>query len=286
MDDKQQLEAIKSHVFDSWAKDLINTPPKIDPWQKEQVGPKNDGPYRDGYAKMPIKEVGEPLLSLNQYGVSNNEYYLEKVYDELLRGNKVYLPLVENRIIWPFVWVRQSLAERLAKADALLRKHDLFLKVISGWRHPLINQIAKEEAGKRLNLDEAERLFAKVSDNLNQSPTPHSTGAAVDTQVYSLQSFRQLSPNYPGDEYSFYNLETKEDPSEIETIKKGVRRILYHVLCTPGVCLAENEIFTIHPGEYWHFGDGDPLSAFLNQEAVAKFGYIEPPKDFRITRFS
>lgn len=275
-----------THTFDPWAQDLMNTPPLIDEWQKEQVGPKNNGPYRTGYQNLPIKENNEPLVPLGFYGVSFAEYYLDKVYDYLLDGNDSFLPLIEHRVIWPFVWVRQTIAERLVRADALLRSHGMFLKVVSGYRSPIVQELAKSEVTKKLGAEEAKRLFAATAVNEVKVVSPHATGAALDIQLYSLSTFTNLSQSSRNEEFGFYNLETASKLDGDLEVKKKVRRILYHVLCTKDICFPENETFTIHPGEFWHFGYGDPLSCYLKQDPFAIYGPIEPPKDYRITSFS
>ncbi len=275
-----------THTFDSWTQRLMDTGPVIDGWQRKQVGPKNDGPYRTGYQNLPIHETNEPLVPLGYYGVSFAEYYLDKVYDYLLDGNNVFLPLVEQRIIWPFVWVRQSIATKLVRADALLRSHGLFLKVVSGWRSPIVQELAKDEATKKLGIDAAKRLFAATRVSKAQVISPHATGAALDIQLYSLETFKNLSASDKNDEFGFYNLEIKPDLTKENEMKKKIRRILYHVLCTPDICFTQTETFTIHPGEFWHFGYGDPLSSYLMKQPFAKYGATEPPKNYRITSFS
>jgi hypothetical protein len=61
------------------------------------------------------------------------------------------------------------------------------------------------------------------------------------------------------------------------------RRILYHVLCTQGIVFDRQEdLFVEHPGEYWHFGDGDPLSAYLRREEFARCGLLEPASGARL----
>lgn len=276
------VSKIDKHSFDSWSKDLMNTPPVINEWQNQQVGEKNDGPYRKGYQELPIKENGDPLVNAAAYGVISWDYYLNKLFDELLNNNKEFLPAFENRLLFPFAWIRKSIAVRLQKADKLLRQHDFYLSLNSGWRHPNIQQIARDLATKRAGTEVANQLFS----NPQTGVSPHSTGGACDVQLWSLQTGDHLDFTYLGDDYGFYNLELKKDLDDSEKKKREIRRILYHVLCTPSVCLTKREVLTIHPGEYWHFGDQDPLSAYLKGQPFAEHGPIEPPKDFRITRFS
>lgn len=268
-----QTRNIKAHEFDDWAKELMETKPIINQWQLEQVGTKNEGPYRDGYQNMIVEECGEQLVNCAEYGLVSKDYYINKFYDGLVNQDQTYLPLILERKLFPFAWLRESVVKKLVRADQLLRQHGLFLVVNSGWRHPDTQKQAIDKAATTMGTKDTERLFAKVI-------SPHSTGGAVDVELWSLQDKvlgKSLSFSFAGDEYGFYNYETSNNLNENELIKRRVRRILYHVLTREGL--------TIHPGEFWHFGDGDPLSAYLSQNKFAKFGLIEPPKDYLLTHF-
>jgi hypothetical protein len=104
-------------------------------------------------------------------------------------------------------------------------------------------------------------------------------------ELWSLQINKPLSFSYPGDLIGFYELEMKNNLSPIEKTKRDVRRILFHALTTSGICLDERETFIIHPGEFWHFGSGDPLSAYLARQKFAKYGETKPPKNYKICPF-
>lgn len=269
-----QIRNIKMHKFDVWVKELMETKPIVDEWQLEQVGTKNEGSYRDGYQNMPVKECGETLVNCAEYGLVSKDYYMNKFYDGLVNLDETYLPLILERKLFPFAWVRESVAKKLVRADQLLRQHGLFLVVNSGWRHPDTQKEAINKATVTMGTKDVDRLFAKVI-------SPHSTGGAVDVELWSLQNDsigKSLSFSFAGDEYGFYNYETRENLNENELIKRNVRRILYHVLTKEGL--------TIHPGEFWHFGEGDSLSSYLNQNKFARFGLIEPPKDYLLTHLN
>jgi len=260
-----------SHKFDNWAKSLFNKKPTLDKWAYQQVGAKSDGPYRDKYRQLPIKECGEELVNSSVYGLVNKDYYLNKAYDLFIRNNDDFLPLIKNRKLYPFAWIRKSIAQKLQQADILLRKHDLFLSLDSGWRHPLVQSLAAQQAKSKLGEKEVRRMFSPNYKNPVTNPTPHNTGGACDVGLWSLQSQKRLVF------YNFCTLELKPEKnlSKLDKVKKSARRLLFHVLSSTGL--------TIHPGEFWHFGDGDPLSAFLNKQPYAKFGYIEPPTDYQFT---
>jgi len=271
------IDNFSSHRFDLWSQSLFNKKPTLDMWAYQQVGTKNDGPYRDKYRQLPIKECGEELVNSSVYGLVNKDYYLNKAYDLFIRGDEAFLPLIKDRKVYPFAWIRKSVAVKLQQADALLRKHNLFLSLDSGWRHPSVQSLAAQQAKAKLGEKEVRRMFSPNHKNPVASPTPHNTGGACDVGLWSFQSQKRLAFSYPGDDYNFYTLELKPEKhlSKLDKDKKFARRLLFHVLTSTGL--------TIHPGEFWHFGDGDPLSAYLNKQPFAKFGYIEPPIDYQFT---
>src|SRR3989344_9516435 len=176
-DNKKQANRISLHKFDSWSLELMNKPYKFDKWACGQVGENNEGVYREGYQNLPVKDNGEELVSCSDYGLVSKDYYLNVFLDEVKQKSDLLMPLLQNKQLFPFAWVRQTVAQRLMKVDMFLRSHDLLLVVNSGWR---------------------------------------------------------------GD-----------------------------------------EVFTVHPGEFWHFGDGDPLSAYLKRFEYAKYGYIRPNANYK-----
>jgi len=77
----------------------------------------------------------------------------------------------------------------------------------------------------------------------------------------------------------------KKKTTFAEKTKRKIRRVLFHCLTTPGICLNRKDICVIHPGEFWHFGSGDPLSAYLSQEKFARYGETKPPNNYKICPF-
>lgn len=147
--------------------------------------------------------------------------------------------------------------------------------VNSGWRDTSVQSVAKSLISKEFGNPYAVMAIAAGL------VTPHSTGGACDLELWSLQIRQPLSYSYPNDLINAFILEQKTDLNKADLIKRRIRRILFHVLTTPEVCLSPSETLTIHPGEFWHFGDGDPLSAYLNREKFARYGHTRPPQDFK-----
>ena len=276
------MDQCLGHMFDGWARDLMSTPPVIDKWQVEQLKADIvDGPYRDEYRKLPIVDNGEPLVACSNYGIVSKDYYFNKLAD----GEMVFFPALEKKLFYPVAWLRKTVAESLQKADRLLRGHGLFLVVNSGWRHPQVQELAIEWSKKFHGEKETTRRYANVDPNRPKSVVPHQTGGACDLELWSLLLNKSLTRMKKNDEIRFYELEMKNNLTNDETERRFVRRILFHVLTTPKVCLDEKHVFLIHPGEFWHFGFGDPLTAYFRHEPCAIYGSIEPPRDYNMYSF-
>lgn len=260
--------------------EIKNTPIKLDDWMIEQIGVDNGGPYKDAYPKIPVRDSNIPLVSVSDYGIVSSDYYL----GEYLSGKEYLESAVKEGLLKSFAYLRQTHIERLKVVDEFLRKHGYFLHVQSGWRHPRIQEIVKKEFARINGEDQANRMFAPVIEGA--APPPHATGAAFDLEVRSLKYGRRQELYYAVNGKQIYgahdleriasnSLEVSDDELAKEVIKN--RRVLFHCLCTLGVVFTnEDDLFTSHPGECWHFGDGDPLSAYLNKEPFARFGLAVP----------
>lgn len=262
---------------------LRQRPIPIDPWMNDQVGDVNDGPYKVLYPLMAVAEktVGE-LVDISTYGIVSSDFYL----DQLMLGDGYLTPGLEGQLFWPRALLRESHAKRLAEVDAYLRGRGLFLFVVSGWRHPDVQKLVHDNYAAKHGEVAASRMFAPMQPG--SSPPPHATGAAVDIEIWSLESRKRLEMYCAinGEQiYSAYKLERMiaESPDLLkdELVCDSVmnRRILFHVLCSQGVVFNEKKaLFCNHPGEFWHFGDGDPLSAYLSRQQAAQYGLALPSK--------
>ena len=254
---------------------LKKTPIPIDRWKYQQVGKFNDGPYKKEYPKIQVTECGEPLVNISEFGLVSSDFYL----DEYLAGKSYLGEGISKNLFYSKALLRQSVAQRLQKVDGFLRSQGYFLHIQSGWRHPDIQSLVKGEYAKENGQEAADKLFAPVINGA--APPPHSTGGAFDLEIRSLSDGLRQELYYVHEGrhiYGSYYLE--EIATDIASISLELinilenRRMLYHILCTPDVCLSEDEVFCCHPGECWHFGDGDPLSSYLSRHNVAKFGFV------------
>lgn len=263
-----QVSRILQHNFDDWTRGLMEARPLLSDRHRQLVFGSNTSSYRSQYADVAIRENGEPLVDCAEYGLVSREFHLTK----LCQGERMFMTAVERGILYPTVRVRRSIAAALGRVDQRLRKHGLFVFVMSGWRSPELQRIAIDWASSKFGEASASRRFA------TPATTPHATGGACDLELYSLQCMESLTKVDEGDDISFYGPELKEVSSEQERLKRGVRRILYHAVTTGRVGLSADERLTIHPGETWHFGRGDSFTALLRDEPFAIYGPLDDVK--------
>lgn len=251
---------------------LRNTPINIDRWAYEQVGKRNDGPFKNNYQNLAVRECGESLIDINIFGLSGEDYYFKKFSDKK--------SMLTKKMIAKKVFLRKSHAERLGRADKYFRENGLFLHIVSGWRHPELQKIIKEEYAKKFGQEKASRLFASIDRNV---PAPHSTGASFDLELREVSTDKKIEMDVYFENEKIPSLYWAEElfaegrlcSSNTEAVKN--RRILYHALCSARVVFKKsNNLFVAHPGEYWHYGDGDTLSAYLKKEPFIKYGIVYP----------
>ncbi|MFA6014117.1 MAG: hypothetical protein WC742_03545 [Gallionellaceae bacterium] len=268
-------------IFTAEIEKLRNSPIPVDVWKDIQVGKDNTGPYKQNYPNVAINErLVDPLVDVSRYGLVSSDFYM----DQLIGGDNDLISLFNKRLLWTRAWLRTSHACRLARVDNYLRRNNLFLFVASGWRHPDLQTIITMNFAAKHGEEEARRMFAPVT--AGKAPPPHSTGAAFDLEIWSLETGSRLEMYYKKDDKNIYNaylmerMSTEASGMSVDTSFTTAlmnRRILFHVLCTKGVVFdSEQETFCNHPGEFWHFGDGDPLSAYLSQQPTARYGLIYP----------
>jgi D-alanyl-D-alanine dipeptidase len=268
------------------AEKLRNRPIVVDEWAYKMVGQRNEGPFKRLYQELRVlperDKKNNELVDVSRLGIVNRDYYFEKCIGV---GNKCNKFSAEG-IIFPYILLRKSHAKRLLKADCYLRKIGLFLNIVSGWRHPKLQQMIKDDYAKKHGKEVANRLFASIDKKV---PPPHSTGAAFDAEVRYLESGNVLNTvvKYKGEKVnSIYwgeellkkgKLKNKADQEAVLN-----RRILYHILCTKNILFtSERDLFFVHPGEYWHYGEGETLSSFLARKRSIRCGLIYPVLDIK-----
>lgn len=184
------------------------------------------------------------------------------------------------------VWLRRSVAERLAKVDARLGEAGLQLVLFDGWRsrelqahmHDVWVPAALRQrfpAMSEAEIAERTGLYWAAPTVDPERPAPHATGAAVDLTLRWRESRQPLWMGCLFDETSalaapdHFERQSGEDVAFSHEEARRNRRLLYGVMTEAG--------FACHPGEWWHYSFGDQMWARLTGAASAVYGLAELP---------
>lgn len=114
------------------------------------------------------------------------------------------------------------------------------------------------------------------------TPPPHSTGGAMDITLLDVKgdwvfmgsAIDELSPRSQPDYFAAIAAHPTADPHDREQAQLAHqhRQLLHEIMVTAG--------FERHPGEWWHFCQGDQMWAWLKQQqgedqAVARYGRLD-----------
>lgn len=230
----------------------------------------------------------EPLVDISLYGIAGQSYYS--------RPNNATGDAVPD-IAKP-IFVRQSIAERLAAINYSLQINEVIeqifgrpveLYIDEGLRptteqarlyddvfpqliRKLHSSYSPEEVLKRRD----ELIASPATDDM--TPTPHSTGAALDVRLryadadlgYVPKSLLPMGQGIDSSAPDYYERQ-KNLTAAHETIRN--RRVLYWVM--RGALLDDDSGFICNPTEWWHWSHGDQLWAALTEAPAAFFGASE-----------
>jgi D-alanyl-D-alanine dipeptidase len=233
-----------------------------------------------GYRDLPIAFNGaankEPLVALNAFGVSGENFYAQP-------RNPPYYAIIPGSI--ETLSLRKGAAERLRDVNTRLAASDLELFVFDAWRPQAVQAyfhdrwLPAELRKRRPQISDAE-LAAEVTNYWAapstgaDAPSPHATGAAVDLTIrwkggdplWMGSLFDDASPlahtarfetETCAEAFSFSNEEARAN-----------RRLLYWLMVDAG--------FASNPSEWWHFSFGDQMWAKLRNEPEALYAGAEP----------
>lgn len=214
---------------------------------------------------------GEAVVEARQAGLAGENFYAGT-------RNPPYWRRVDGAT--DKLWLRQSVADKLARIDARLATaglelflfdawrpravqayfHDVWMPQELKWRDPSLQGAALTE--------EVERYWAAPTDNPD-SPAPHATAAAVDLTLrwkngdalwtgslfddVTALAHRDRFENLDAENFSFSDQEARAN-----------RRLLHWLMAEEG--------FAGHPDEWWHFSWGDQMWAALTGAASAHYG--------------
>ena len=234
---------------------------------------------RQGYRRHPIDNAhplhAEPLVDLTEYGIAGLNHFAHA-------GNPPYHRAFPGAI--PQLLLRRSVAERLAKVDAGLRRDGLKLFVHDAYRPTAVQAYAHDvwmperlrEADPSL---QGEALTAAVEQYWARpttdaaSPSPHLTGGAVDLTLASAGSGQCLFMGSIFDELTETghtdHFEKFEPVSYSDAEARANRRRLYWAMIDAGFC---NQ-----PYEWWHYSWGDQMWAKLTDASAAWYAAAQLP---------
>jgi D-alanyl-D-alanine dipeptidase len=237
---------------------------------------------RKGFrSRIPITRdnrlFGEEVVEARSAGLKGENFYAGD-------RNPPYWHKVEGAT--DKLWLRRSVAEKLARVNQRAGSAGLELFLFDAWRPRAVQAYFHDVwmprelkrrhpslAGAALT-EEVERYWAAPSDS-DASSAPHATAAAVDltlrwrngdplwmgslfddvTALANRDRFEDLSP----ENFSFSDQEAQAN-----------RRLLHWLMAEEG--------FAGHPDEWWHFSWGDQMWAALTGEAAAHYGMAVIPE--------
>ena len=226
---------------------------------------------KKGFRDYPIGAArSEPMVELGALAIAGENYYWSQ-------KNPPYWRRIEGAT--PKLMLRESVAAKLAKANARLAEAGLELFVFDAWRPRAVQAYfhdvwMPEEIRKRrpdlsgdVLMREVERYWAAPSQN-DARPAPHATGAACDLSIrwkggdllWMGSIFDDVTDLAHRDRFESANAEMCFSDEEA----RANRRLLHWVMNEQG--------FEGHPDEWWHFSYGDQLWAALSGALAAIYG--------------
>lgn len=174
------------------------------------------------------------------------------------------------------------------KIDDALRSYDTQVFAYEVAWPAVIRKINPGITDEALQL-ELPKYIAKPKTDI--TPTPHLTGGAVDVALVNMQTGERFNRGHQGgaikgtaypDFHEGYHL--VEGESDIENIEGQApvadvrseivksRRVLYWAMTNAGLY--------VNPHEIWHYGIGDPLSAYVSGTGRPYYGIATLPKGY------
>ncbi|MFF7146338.1 M15 family metallopeptidase [Streptomyces nodosus] len=207
-------------------------------------------------AAIPVAECGERLVDVH-------------------RGGSLLVDARKQDPADAFMYLRESVSERLLKAQAMLPSH-LRLLFVEGYRPPALQREYFEEYAGQLRAAHpdwsAEQIRSAASRYVSPPEiAPHSAGAAVDLTLADVEG-REL------DMGTRMNSDPEEsegacytDAANISEEARANRRLLGTVLTAAGL--------VNYPTEWWHWSFGDRYWALITGKAKALYGPMEINSD-------
>lgn len=213
-----------------------------------------------------VEVRGAGIAGANHYNLANNPPYYVSVPGSIAE-----------------LYLRKTVATKLLAINARLSGLGVELYLYDGWRPQAVQRYFHDVwfpdwlRKRRPDLkgqafeEEVEKYWAAPSAGA-ASPSPHSTGGAVDLTLMFSDThqplhmgaiFDDLTEEAWTDAYEHRPVASMSDEEA-----RGNRRLLYWAMSEAG--------FANNPTEWWHFSWGDQLWARLNGESAAVYGACNP----------
>jgi zinc D-Ala-D-Ala dipeptidase len=181
------------------------------------------------------------------------------------------------------LFVRQSVGEKLCTVNARLAGAGIELYLLDAWRPQAVQRhfhdvwfpawLSKRQpelVGQAL-VEEVEKYWSAPTSGAS-SPSPHSTGGAVDL---TLRFVATKQPLFMGGLFDDVTEDAWTDSLERQQLVSmsddeacANRRLLYWVMSEAG--------FANNPTEWWHYSWGDQMWARLTGQPAAYYGACNP----------
>jgi zinc D-Ala-D-Ala dipeptidase len=234
-----------------------------------RVGFRSRIPLARGHALF-----GEPVVEARDARLAGENFYAGD-------RNPPYWSQVEGAT--DKLWLRKSVAEKLARVNLRAGPAGLELFLYDAWRPRAVqayfhdvwmpHELQRRDPGLTgaALVEEVERYWAAPSDSAD-SPAPHATAAATDLTLrwkngetlwmgslfddVTALAHRDRFERIDAQNFSFSDQEARAN-----------RRLLHWLMIEEG--------FAGHPDEWWHFSWGDQMWAALTGAPVAHYGLAD-----------
>jgi len=219
---------------------------------------------------------GEAVVEARDWSLKGENFYASD-------RNPPYWQRVEGAT--DRLWLRRSVAEKLARVNGRAGEAGLELFLFDAWRPREVQAyfhdvwMPRALAARDPSLtgaaltEEVERYWAAPSDSAD-SPAPHATASAIDLtlrwkggeQLWMGSLFDDVTALAHRDRFEKLDA---ENFSFSDQEARANRRLLHWLMVEEG--------FAGHPDEWWHFSWGDQMWAALTGAPAAHYGLASVP---------
>jgi len=203
----------------------------------------------DDVVLFPVGDSNEPLIDVRTYDQTIVSEYLK---EDMLE------------ITGDIIYIRDTLARKLAHVNSLLNEMGLRLKIVYGYRHPSVQEryfVKRQDVLRKENPGMTSAELERLTHNFVAVPSVagHPAGGAVDLTLIDAQG-NLLDMGTGIADYTDPKLIQTFD-ARITDVQKANRMMLHNLMVDVG--------FAPFYGEWWHFSYGDrEWAAFYNKNAL------------------